>query len=135
MAKPGSTTAWLASSAAGLDSWSGVGPVTIRLALLCYMTPRIGVVIDDDADDGMEYGVLLPAFTRLLSIPNMHIYMQSYFSKFQYNIIINLSIHNFLKTISHFFGVAMDRLPPTLSLPLSQSGGFLSLYRLQTHKF
>jgi hypothetical protein len=52
----------------------------------------------------MEYGVLLlPAFTRLLSIPNMHIYMQSYFSKFQYNIIINLSIHNFLKTISHFF--------------------------------
>jgi hypothetical protein len=51
MAKPGSTTAWLASSAAGLDSWSGVGPVTIRLALLCYMTPRIGVVIDDDAED------------------------------------------------------------------------------------
>jgi hypothetical protein len=36
MAKPGSTTAWLASSAAGLDSWSGVvGAETIRLALLC----------------------------------------------------------------------------------------------------
>jgi hypothetical protein len=36
MAKPGSTTtAWLASSAAGLDSWSGVGAATIH-GLLCF---------------------------------------------------------------------------------------------------